>query len=54
MTPTRAVLVAAILGAAFVVSGVAGLAGVWWAFIVTGLLILVGCAVLLHDDGAGP
>lgn len=54
MTPTRVVLLAAFLGAACVVSGVAGLAGVWWALIATGALVLAACVVLLRDDGISP
>ncbi|WP_176562170.1 hypothetical protein [Mycolicibacterium palauense] len=47
MTPTRIVLLAAVVGAAAVVAGVAGQFGPWWALMVGGTFTLA--AALLYD-----
>lgn len=54
VTPMRAVLLAAIIGAALVVSGVALAAGTAYALIAAGALLLVGVVVSLHDFGDIP
>lgn len=48
VTPTRIVLLAAVVGAAAVVAGLAGQFGPWWALIVGGTFTLAA-AVLLYD-----
>lgn len=49
VTPTQIVLLAAALGAAAIVGGIAGLAGPWWALIVGGAFVMVGSLALLYD-----
>lgn len=43
------VVLAAVAGAAAIVTGVAGLAGPWWALIAGGTFVLVGAGALLYD-----
>lgn len=54
VTPMRVVLLAAMIGAALIVAGVALLAGLAWALIASGSLILGGALVSLHDFGDLP
>lgn len=54
VTPMRVVLLAAILGAALVVSGVALAVGTAYALITAGALVLAGVVVSLHDFGDIP
>lgn len=54
VTPVRVVLLAAIIGATLIVSGVAVLAGVAWALIAAGCLILAGILVAFLDIGDLP
>lgn len=51
MDVIRVVLLAAIVGAALIVAGVAVLAGLGWSLIASGVLVLAG-AVLLYDPKA--
>lgn len=54
VTPVRVVLLAAVIGATLIVSGVALLAGVAWALIVAGCLILAAIPASLLDVGDIP
>lgn len=54
MTPERAVLLVAIIGAALISAGVAVVAGLGWSLISGGVLALAGVGVAMREDGSSP